>query len=399
MVKLKGKSVMSRIKIAFITQEGLNTGGTERFMQTIAANLPKDKYDIDYYYTPEAASHRYKYMKDHDINLIEYHGKYYTKWRYIYLRNTDFWNIYKGGYDLIQLGRCGYPDDIISGIKDTPIVDSIHWVAGVCNSYNISRVMHISEFSRDVWTKKGGDRRRVEMISLPLYLPPFEFADIRASLGLEKDRFLFGFHQANRDEIFSDIPLRAYKEIEDDTNAFVVCNGSVKYRDQARELGLKNVFFYDYIADDNEFYSVIKSLNVYAHGRFDGELNSAAIAEALSFGLPVITHPSGYFNGHLEIVTDNGFVANDYREYAKYMKMLQGDKTLREKCSDASLRIFHDKYDFDGQMQRIMDIYDGILENPYPNRSRRIYYDVVQRAGNKIKGTAVKMFAKEIPKT
>ena len=389
---------MRKIKIAFITAEGLNTGGTERFMQTIAANLPSDKYEVDYYYTPKVAQHRYQYMVDHNVNLIEYHGDYYTKWRYICLRNTDFWQKYKGGYDLIQLGRCGYPDDIISRIKDTPIVDSIHWVAGACNSYNISRVMHISEFSREVWVKKGGDKRRVEMISLPLFLPEFQFTDIRASLGLEPDRFLFGFHQANRDDIFSDIPLKAYKEIEDDTNAFVLCNGSRKYREQAKELGLKNIYFYDYLKDDNEFYSVIKSLDVYAHGRFDGELNSAAIAEALSFGLPVVTHPSDYFNGHLEVVTDNGFVAKDYKEYAGYMRKLQNDVELRKKCSDASYRIFHEKYEFNVQMSRIMEIYDGVLANPYPNKGRRVMLDLTQRIGNVAKRTAIKVFSKEIPR-
>ena len=389
---------MKKIKIAFITAAGLNTGGTERFMQTIAANLPRDKYEVDYYYTPVAAPHRYRYMVEHHVNLIEYQGEYYAKWRYICLRNTNFWEVYRDGYDLIQLGRIGYPDDIISGIKDTPIIDSVHWVAGVCNPYNMSRVMHISRFSRDMWIKKGGDAKRVEMISPPLFLPAFEFTDIRKSLGLEPERFLFGFHQADRDDIFSDIPLKAYKEIEDDTNAFILCNGSKKYRQQAKELGLKNIYFYDYLEDDNEFYSVIGSLNVYAHGRKDGELNSAAIAEALSFGLPVVTHPSDQFNGHLEIVTDNGFVANDYIEYAEYMRKLQQDKELRQKCSDASYRIFHEHYDFDVQMNRVMEIYEGVLGNPYPHKLRRIWFDLIQRTGNLMKRTAIGLFAKEIPK-
>ena len=388
---------MKKIKVAFIMPEGLSTGGTERFMQTIAANLPQDKYEVDYYYTPPVAQHRYQYMVDHKINLVKYKGDYHTKWRYICVRDTDFWNVYKGGYDLIQLGRCGYPDDIIAGIKDTPIIDSVHWVAGVCNAYNISRVMHISKFSRDMWIRKGGDAKRVEMISLPLFLPGFTFTDIRASLGLEPDRFLFGFHQADRDDIFSEIPLKAYKEIEDDTNAFVLCNGSKRYREQAKSLGLKNIYFYDYLKDDDEFYSVIKSLDVYAHGRLDGELNSAAIAEAISFGLPIVTHPSDAFNGHLEIVTDNGFVAKDYKEYAGYMKRLQEDKVLWKKCSDASYRIKNEKYDFDVQMERIIEIYDSVLKDPYPDKLRRIWFDMIQRAGNGMKKTAIRLLVKEIP--
>ena len=36
-------------KIAFIKFAGMAFGGTEKVLQTIAANLPKDKYDIDFF--------------------------------------------------------------------------------------------------------------------------------------------------------------------------------------------------------------------------------------------------------------------------------------------------------------------------------------------------------------
>lgn len=384
-----------KIKIAFITQEGLNTGGTERFLQTIAANLPQDRFLVDYYYTPEAAPHRRQYMLEHNVNLYEYHAAYHTKYRYIYMRSSDFFEVYKGGYDLIQLGRCGYPQEPITDIRDTPIIDSLHYISGVDNQYNISRVMHISEFSRDMWVQKGGDPKRVEMISLPLYLPEFRFTDIRKRLGLREDCFLFGFHQANRDAIFSDIPLKAYREIENQSNAFVVCNGSRLYREQAKTLGLKNVYFFDYLANDDEFYSVIKSLDVYAHGRKDGELNSAAIAEALSFGLPIITHPSDAFNGHLEVVNENGFVANDYLEYAQAMECLQQDEMLRRKCSSRSLEIFQRKYNFDEQMKNIIRIYEEALTDPYPGKSRRCLLDFRQKSGNILKKFLIELTQKK----
>lgn len=51
------------IKIAFIHWNGLSTGGTERFLQTIAANLPKDRFYVDFYYSGQVADHRKKYME------------------------------------------------------------------------------------------------------------------------------------------------------------------------------------------------------------------------------------------------------------------------------------------------------------------------------------------------
>ena len=38
------------IKIAFIKFGGMAIGGTEKVLQTIAAELPKDKFEVDYFY-------------------------------------------------------------------------------------------------------------------------------------------------------------------------------------------------------------------------------------------------------------------------------------------------------------------------------------------------------------
>ena len=35
------------IKIAFIKFSGMATGGTEKVLQTIAAELPKDEFEVD----------------------------------------------------------------------------------------------------------------------------------------------------------------------------------------------------------------------------------------------------------------------------------------------------------------------------------------------------------------
>lgn len=371
-----------KIKIAFVTIYGLSVGGTERYLQTIASNLSKVEFEIDYYYTGEAAEHRKQYVENNGVNCIYYEGEYNSRYQFISLRNSNFMKIFRWSYDLIFTGRCGLPQEPFPKIRSIPIIDSLHYISGVDNQYNIARVLHISEFSRDKWVSKGGDKKRVLMVSNPLYLPPFNYFDIRPSLGLAEGTFLFGFHQANRDEIFSDIPLNAYKEIENDNNAFVVCNGSKLYREQAEKLGLKNVFFYDYVKDDNEFYSIIKSLDVYAHGRMDGELNSAAIAEALSFGLPVITHPSESYNGHLEIIRGNGYVANDYKQYARYMKELQENDEIRERFGRHSLEIFRERYSFEEQMDKIRKIIYGVLDNPYPYKARRIVFDMKQRCNN-----------------
>ena len=41
---------MAKIKVAFIKFGGMANGGTEKYLQTIAAHLPKDEFEVDFFY-------------------------------------------------------------------------------------------------------------------------------------------------------------------------------------------------------------------------------------------------------------------------------------------------------------------------------------------------------------
>ena len=45
---------MEKIKVAFIKFGGMANGGTEKYLQTIAAHLPKDEFDVDFFYCDAA---------------------------------------------------------------------------------------------------------------------------------------------------------------------------------------------------------------------------------------------------------------------------------------------------------------------------------------------------------
>ena len=42
--------MVKKIRIAFIKYGGLSSGGTEKMLQIIAANLPKNRFAVDYFY-------------------------------------------------------------------------------------------------------------------------------------------------------------------------------------------------------------------------------------------------------------------------------------------------------------------------------------------------------------
>ena len=100
------------IKIAIFTYYGLDRGGTEKFLQTVAALLPKNKYIVDYYYIdsiPQKVSQVKKaYLISNDVNLIPYHcEKIEVKKRYVYQKNSTFFEVFKGA-DIILTGSSGF---------------------------------------------------------------------------------------------------------------------------------------------------------------------------------------------------------------------------------------------------------------------------------------------------
>ena len=100
------------IKIAFITSYGMDKGGTEKFLQTTAALLPKSKFLVDYYYIDNddkrVSRERRNYLIAHDVDLITYQvDEIISKYRCIFQKNSTFFNVYEKKYDLIITGSCG----------------------------------------------------------------------------------------------------------------------------------------------------------------------------------------------------------------------------------------------------------------------------------------------------
>lgn len=382
--------MQNKIKIAFIKTGGLTSGGTEKFLQTVAINLPKDKFEVDYYYSEPVITKnpdkeplsfidadKIKLMESRDVNLIKFNLDYVDLGTYTHnWINTDFWTKFsEDRYDIIQTGRAGNPEYPFYKIKKTPIIDSLHLSGMVDNQYNISRVMHICQWNADKWIKSGGDKERVVIISHPMDIK-FNGGDLKEEYSIGS-KFVFGFHQRNEDSIFSDIPLRAYKKVESENNIFIILGGSNKYREQARGLGIKNIIFIDHNSDSQFIYRFLNTLNVYAHGRKDGEVNSTAMAEALYFGCPVISNFSEINNGHVECIGSAGSVFSNVDDYAQELQKIQNDRHYYTYLSQEAKKRFTEKYELNGQMDNIINIYKEVLKNPFPKKIRRIYYHFI----------------------
>ena len=364
---------MKKIKVAFIKFGGMANGGTEKVLQTIASELPKDQFIVDYFYCdsapyigsdfvhPDTDPSRVQYVKDNGVNVIKFDVEFKD------LRtsthdwvNTNFWDLFdEEKYDVIKTGRSGHPEYPFTLINKTPIVDSIHLSGMAENKHNTVKTVLISKEQRDRWIMSGGPADKAVIIPNPLRIPDVGDINYREEFGWQ-DKFIFGLHQRRDNHIFSPIPLEAYDEIEDDNTAFLLLGGSENYQKQAKDLGLKNFKHLPPVGELEPIHKFLNTLNVFAHGRSDGEQCSCAIIEAMSHGLPVISHIAPSM-GQLEQIGDAGKVTNSYQEYSEVMVDMIDDKNYYNKCAQNSKKRYNEIYKLESIIKKYADIYEGVV--------------------------------------
>ena len=366
---------MKKIKIAFIKYAGCASGGTEKFLQVIAANLNKNKFEVDYFYCdatpyigwqfehPDTDDDRVKYLTDNNVNLIKFNveAKDVTTPTHEWI-NTDFWNYFnEENYDIIQIARAGHKEYPFYKIKNKPIVDSIWINSGFDNQENIKRVFLPSKFSLKNWKKIGGDYSKALIVPIPVEEKKILNENYRNEFSLN-DNFIFGFHQRTQDEIFSEIPLAAYSKIMSTDTAFLMMGGSKLYNEQAIELKLINFFQLEF-SESNNVEKFLNTLNVFSHGRKDGETFGLAVVEAMRNSLPIVSHKSKQNNAHIETIGDGGRVVNSVRSFSKEMKKLQNNNKYYKKRSLNSRSVFLDNYEKSNVIEKIENVYLDILAN------------------------------------
>ena len=360
-----------RIKVAFIKFCGMATGGTEKVLQTIAANLDKNKFLVDFYYCDSAPYIGSDFVHpDNDISRMTYCYAYGVRLIKFSVKNkdvttpthdwigSDFFDIFKESrYDVIQTGRAGHPEYPFTKINNTPIVDSIHLAGMAENKANVYKTVLISKDQRDSWVQVGGPRDRSVIIPNPVEIPDYTDSYIQ-ELKLRR-KFVFGMHQRDDDGIFSNIPLEAYKKIENDKTHFILLGGSDRYKKQAEDLGIKNITFLPTVSELEPIHKFLNTLKVYAHGRADGEQCSCAIIEALAHNLPVISHTAPSL-GHMEQIGDAGRVVSSSEVYSLVMTKMIEDKNFYKECSVNAKKRYESTYGMDAIISEYSAIYEEI---------------------------------------
>lgn len=333
---------MRKIRIGFVKFGGLSSGGTERWLQMMAANLPKEEFDIDYYYCDTAPyigsdyKHastdpmRLAYMRDHGVNMIKFHvqAKDVRLPTHDWI-GTDFWNVFDASkYDLLQTAKAG-PAEYPYFKVNLPVVEFVALGTGVDASQNIAYSIHLSQWQRARWCGLGGKLNKSDIISIPANAPCTS-EDLREYLGISESAIVAGFHQRNDDSIYSPVPLAAFARVVNEDRHFIIMGGGQSYINQAKTLNLKNIHFLPHSGDDVKISLFLNTLDIFAHGRKDGETFGAVFAEAMMHGKPCLSHRSDIANAQPETMGPGGLFADDEMEYKQKLDLLFSKPDLRE---------------------------------------------------------------------
>ena len=364
-----------KIKIAFIKYGGMGAGGTERWLQQLAVELDKNKFDVDYFYTGDENPDRLNFMKSNGINLIKISSNDkqspYGKWI-----DTDLFDKFnEEDYDIIQNAVAGEKEWPFYTFKK-PVVESVHLDYGVNFSSNVYHTFLLSKWNQNKWTKMGGIRQMSSVVPLGCELPKSD-KDLRKELKIPKDAIVSGFHQRVDDNIFSPIPIYAYKENEAKNHYFIIMGGSKKYTELAKQLKLKNFIQLEHCANKERLSMFLNTLDIFAHGRRDGETLGYVIIEALLHKKPCIVHKATS-NAQRETIGNGGFYAETQEQYNNYLKTLLNDKDLRLKLSNNGFEYAKQKYIDTNYIKSVEDKYIDIINHPIKNKIRVKFYNLIR---------------------
>ena len=357
------------MKIAFIKYAGMACGGVEKYLQTVACLLPKEDFEVDFYYTnvaptpgsnfvhPDNDPSRIKLMQDNGINLIKVQvsvrdGRSPTyEWK-----NTDFWDLFnENDYDLIQTGRGGYPEYPFTHINKTKILDSIHSFTGE-DKPNIVKAILLCEWQLKKWSLTGGNPDKAVIIPSLVKIEEKEYTDLREELQIPKEAFVYGFHQGNREDIFSPVSLEAYSAVQNKNNYFLIMGGAKRHRQLAKSTGSPNIKFVEFSSSPDMIHRFLETIDVFAHARSDGEVCSAAIIEALYHGKPVISHPALNM-GHADQIEGCGKMVHTHEEYVKEMAAFEENPNYLLEMSLKARKKYNGNYRYETVKGKILDTY------------------------------------------
>ena len=352
----------NKIKIAFIKYNGLLQYGTEIWFKNVAARIDKSKFDVDFFYTGTAEASRLNFLIKNNVNVIKVNLSGVDRLTGEWLDTDLFDKFDEKQYDIIQTAIAGDAAWPFYTFKTAPVVHSIHIDRAADMSDCYWHQFFLSEWLLNKNARLGGIKKLGTVVPLGANMP-FSGENLREELGIQKDKIVIGFHQRPDDGIYSDIPLKAFSKVQDRNCVFIILGGSKKYSLQAQKLKLENFIQLEATSDLEYVSKFLNTLDIFAHGRHDGETFGYVFMEALLHKLPCIGHYSFSANAHKDTIGRGGYFVYTVGQYKNKLKLLIENESLRKEIAQRGFDEAKHKYIDTDYVKIVENVYEDIVNN------------------------------------
>jgi len=183
------------------------------------------------------------------------------------------------------------------------------------------------------------------------------------------DKFVIGRVTRSDNDIYCDINLISYKQIEDENTIFLYVNPSNKAILDSKTLNIKNIIFIDGTTNPERLEQIYNTFDIHAHSNNIGETFGNSIAESIIKGIPTISH-EGFANwpqAHEEffINTPELYIKKENKNtmiqnYTKILDNLKTNIDYRNNVSKIQKDYAVNNFSVDIVIKKYIDVIDNI---------------------------------------
>lgn len=225
--------------------------------------------------------------------------------------------------DILHGARGGYPEWPLSTGLHARLQVETNIFGDLDPSPTLNRSIAICQYIAD---RRG---KTDAVIYNPIPPAELEGPNLRAELGIPEDAVVCG--RIGRPANFAPIAIEAFARVvrEVPNLYYLVVAPCEDIKAWVAQDQTPNVIFLPPTVDDVWIAKLHRTLDIFLHYRSDGETHGVAIAQAMAYAVPVVSHTSVYFNGQAETIGLGGYVCSSMDEYAHNLRTLAGNTSIR----------------------------------------------------------------------
>jgi glycosyltransferase involved in cell wall biosynthesis len=344
-----------KIKILFFGNE-IDYSGTWRSHERIIESLDKSTFDPYVFYWDECPEN---YRLSQVINLLgEKKVIPYRRSKEDLGREQAFTPLYSDffekaramNFDIIHFARTGYPEwPLVERAAPLQIETNIFGKAD--DSPYLDKTICICRYVAKI--RQHYDR----IIYNPIPEAEFKGDNFRKEFNIPEDAVVCG--RIGRPANFDPVAITAFHQAVQKYEKlyYIIVAPCPEIRRFIAVMQVPNVIQIEPTVNDQLINKFYRTLDIFLHYRYDGECHSTAIAQAMMYGIPVISHKSPHYNGQIETIGDGGYVARKDGEYYSFLGKLIEDKNLRLKLGANGRKIAVENYQQEKIVRKIEACY------------------------------------------